>query len=134
MNNSHKSHHMPKAKEEKSINLLDILKYLLFHWRWFLLSIMVFGGYYLYQYGKTPFIYSQSQIVMIKTPMNTPTTARLTRTNSAFNSVSVAGEILQLRSKELMRQTITRIGADVSYSVRRGLRDYELYKKSPIEV
>src|SRR5690606_1884452 len=38
------------------------------------------------------------------------------------------------RSKELMRQTIDRIGANISYSVRRGLRDYELYKESPIEV
>lgn len=134
MDNSHKINPMPKVKEEKAINVLDILKYLLFQWKWFLLSILIFGGYYLYQYSKTSFVYSQSQTVMIKTPMNTPTTARLTTTNSAFNSVSVAGEILQLRSKELMRQTINRIGADISYSVRRGLRDYELYKKSPIQV
>src|SRR5690554_1724520 len=111
MDNSHKINPMPKVKEEKAINVLDILKYLLFQWKWFLLSVLVFGGYYLYQYSKTAFVYSQSQTVMIKTPMNTPTTARLTTTNSAFNSVSVAGEILQLRSKELMRQTINRIGA-----------------------
>jgi tyrosine-protein kinase Etk/Wzc len=124
----------PRTRDEKSINLLDILKHLLFQWKWFLLSILIFGGYYLYQYSKTAFMYRQAETVMIKTPMNTPTTARITRTNSAFNSVSVAGEILQLRSKELMRQTIHRIAADQSYSVRRGLRDNELYKKSPIQV
>lgn len=134
MENLYKINPMLKAKEEKSINLLDILKYLLFQWKWFILSILIFGGYYLYQYSKTPFMYSQLETVMIKTPINTPTTARITRTNSAFNSVSVAGEILQLRSKELMRKTINRIGADVSYSVRRGLRDYELYKQSPVQV
>src|SRR5690606_28561872 len=71
-----------KNNAEKSINLLDILKYLLFHWRWFLVSILICGGYYLYQYATTPFMYVQSETVMIKTPMNTPTTARITRTNA----------------------------------------------------
>lgn len=134
MHNSQNIILTPKAKEEKSINLLDILKYLLFQWKWFVLSVVIVGGFYLYQFSKTAFMYSQSQTVMIKTPMNTPTTARITRTNSAFNSVSVAAEILQLRSKALMRQTVDQIGADVSYSVRRGLRDYELYKDSPVQV
>src|SRR5690606_37675325 len=123
-----------KNNAEKSINLLDILKYLLFHWRWFLVSILICGGYYLYQYATTPFMYVQSETVMIKTPMNTPTTARITRTNAAYNSVSVTGEILQLKSKELMRQAIDRVEGDVSYSIRKGLRDYELYEKSPVHV
>jgi hypothetical protein len=122
------------GQKEQAVNVLDILKYLSFHWKWFLLSIVVFGGYYLYQYSKTPFMYSQSETVMIKTPMNTPTTARITRTNAAYNSVSVASEMLQLRSKELMRQTISRIHADLSYTRRIGLRDNELYVKSPIQV
>lgn len=122
------------GQKEQAVNILDILKYLFFHWKWFLLSIVIFGGYYLYQYSKTPFMYSQSQTVMIKTPMNTPTTARITRTNVAYNSVSVASEILQLRSKELMRQTISRIHADVSYTRHIGLRDHELYQKSPVQV
>jgi tyrosine-protein kinase Etk/Wzc len=134
MHNSHDINLMPKAKNDKSVHLLDILKYLLFEWKWFLLSVMIFGGYYFYQYSKTAFMYRQSETVMIKTPMNTPATARITRTNSAFNSVSVAAEILQLRSKELMRQTIRRLNADQSYSVHKGLREYELYTKTPVKV
>lgn len=122
------------SKEEKSINILDILKYLGYHWKWFALSILVFGTYYYYQYSKSAFVYRQAQTVMIKTPMNTPATARLTRTNSTFNSVSVASEVLQLRSKELMRQTISRLGADVSYTIKDGLRNKELYKQSPVLV
>lgn len=120
--------------EEKSINIVDVVKYLLFYWKWFVLSILIFGSYYLYQYSSTSFMFRQSEVVMIKTPMNTPATARITRTNMAYNSVSVAGEILQLRSKELMRQTIDRIDGDMSYTVRKGLRDHELYKDSPVEV
>ncbi|KUY27446.1 GumC family protein [Elizabethkingia ursingii] len=125
--------HKVGDRTEHSINLLDILKYLLHHWKWFLLSIVVFGGYFYYQYSKTPFVYNQSEIVMIKTPSNTPTTARITR-SFGTNTVSVKDEIIQLKSKELMRLVVDRTGADKSYKIHSGLRDNELYKKSPIQV
>ncbi|MBL1407282.1 GumC family protein [Sphingobacterium faecale] len=119
---------------EQSLNVLDILKYLGSYWPWFILSIVLFGGYYFYDYSKTPFMYGRSQTVLIKTPANTPATARFTRANAGYNSVSVASETLQLRSKELMRQTVGRLGADISYSRKIGLRTYELYDKSPVKV
>ncbi|KUY16979.1 chromosome partitioning protein ParA [Elizabethkingia miricola] len=121
------------TNKEQSINILDLLKYLIHHWKWFALSILIFGGYFYYQYSKTPFIYNQSEVVMIKTPSNTPTTARITR-SSVANAVSVKDEIIQLKSKELMRLVVDRISADKSYKVHSGLRDFELYKKSPVQV
>ncbi|WP_337085101.1 GumC family protein [Elizabethkingia anophelis] len=121
------------VQKENTINVLDIFKYLLFHWKWFALSILIFGGYFYYQYSKSPFIYNRSEVVMIKTPSNTPTTARITRSFSG-GGVSVKDEILQLKSKELMRQVIDKVGADKSYKIHSGLRDYELYKKSPVQV
>lgn len=123
-----------EEKKDKNINILDIIKYLLFHWKWFALSIFIFGTYYFYQYSKSPFVYSRSQTIMIKTPANTPATARITRTNVGLNPVSVASEILQLKSKELMRHTIKQIGAEMSYSIKRDLRQTELYDKSPVTV
>ncbi|NAW51350.1 polysaccharide biosynthesis tyrosine autokinase [Elizabethkingia argentiflava] len=120
-------------KKEQLINVLDLLKYLLHHWKWFAFSILVFGTFAYYQYSKSPFVYSSTEVVMIKTPSNTPTTARITRV-SATNYISVTDEILQLKSKELMRQTVDRIGADISYKVLKGLREYELYKSSPVQV
>jgi len=119
-------------KRNNAINILDVFKYLLIHWKWLVLSVFCFGAYFYYQYSKSPFIYSSSETVVIKTAMNTPATARLTTTNSSFNSVSVTSEILQLKSKELMRETVARIGAETSYSVRKGLRQIELYKHSPV--
>lgn len=121
-----------KDKREQSINIIDLFKYLLHNWKWFALSILIFGGYYYYQYSKTPFMYSKSEVVMIKTPSNTPTTARITR--SSANIVNVKDEIIQLKSKELMRLVVDRLDADISYKVRSGLRDSELYKSSPIQV
>ncbi|OPC46264.1 chromosome partitioning protein ParA [Elizabethkingia anophelis] len=131
MNMASQKINMTKESKEQFINVLDLLKYLLHHWKWFALSILIFGGYFYYQYSKSPFVYSRSEVVMIKTASNTPTTARITR-SSVASSVSVKDEILQLKSKELLRQAIDRTGSDISYKVRYGLREYELYKKSPI--
>ncbi|WP_437920472.1 GumC family protein [Sphingobacterium sp. LRF_L2] len=123
-----------KEKEGKSLHLIDLLKYLFLHWYWFALSILLFGGYYYYEYSKTPFLYSRAQTIMIKNTTNTLSVSRVTRLNNYYGGVNVAGEILQLRSKELMRNTISRLHADVAYSMKSGLRTVELYKESPFQV
>ncbi|MHA7608258.1 GumC family protein [Elizabethkingia meningoseptica] len=133
METVNQKNYMIRDKKDASINVLDLLKYLLHYWKWFALSILIFGGYYYYQYSKTPFTYSQSEIVMIKTPSNTPTTARISRSFGAAN-VSVKDEMIQLKSKELMRLVVDKVGANMSYKVRSGLRDNELYKSSPVQV
>ncbi|WP_407500042.1 GumC family protein [Elizabethkingia anophelis] len=129
---TNQKNYLTQGKKEQSINIIDLFKYLLHNWKWFALSILIFGGYYYYQYSKIPFMYNRSEVVMIKTPSNTPTTARITR--SSTNVVNVKDEIIQLKSKELMRLVIDKLGADISYKIRSGLRDRELYKKSPVQV
>ena len=32
------------TEEEKSINIVDLFVYLVVHWKWYLLSILLFGG------------------------------------------------------------------------------------------
>ncbi len=120
-----------QKQQEKSINILDLFRYLLANWKWFLLSVLIFGGYYYYQYSKTPFLYSQSETVMIKTASNTMSATRIARPNNFYNAVNVNSEILQLRSKELMRNTIDSLNTDISYSIKSGLRTLELYRTSP---
>ena len=44
------------AEEDKSINLVDILMYLLSYWKWYVLSILICGGYFWYDYSRTPFV------------------------------------------------------------------------------
>jgi hypothetical protein len=48
--------------------------------------------------------------------------------------VNVANEILQFRSKKLMREVVQRVHADVSYQIKDGLRNNELYNESPVLV
>ncbi|MBB6500957.1 GumC family protein [Pedobacter cryoconitis] len=120
--------------EDKSVHLLDLLKHLFFHWKWFVLSILVFGGYFYFQYSKTQFTYNRSETVMIKTGTNSISAVRIARPNNFYNTVNVNAEILQLRSKELMQNTIRMIDADMSYVMMNGLRKNELYTNSPYKV
>ena len=120
--------------DEKSVNILDIFMYLLSHWKWFLISLFIFGNYFGCIYSRTPFTYARSITIMIKTPANTQSAMRLNRYNSFITPVNVSSEILQFKSKELMRRTIDILNADVSYEIRNKLRPVELYTRSPIRV
>ncbi|MDR1527483.1 MAG: polysaccharide biosynthesis tyrosine autokinase [Dysgonamonadaceae bacterium] len=122
------------AADEKSVNLVDIFMYLLVHWKWFVFSLLIFGCYFGYKYSKTPFVYNRSVTIMVKTPANTQATMRLNRYNSFSAPVNVASEILQFKSKELMRRSIDNLHTDISYVVQNALRKNELYTKSPIRV
>ena len=121
-------------KNEQSINLLDLLMYLASKWKWFLLSVLIFGGIAWYKYATAPFVYFGSATVIIKDPSNKTTTTGLDRFDNFINKVNVANEMLQFNSKRLIREVVSRTHADVSYKMKDGLRNVELYTKSPVAV
>lgn len=114
-------------KNDQNLNVVDLLVYLASKWKWFLLSVILFGGLAWLKYARTPLVYFRSATVIIKDPSNKTSTAGLDRYDNLVNRVNVANEILQFRSKKLMREVIERTHADVSYRVKSGLRYNELY-------
>lgn len=96
------------TEEEKSVNIVDVFMYLIAHWKWYFLSILLFGGCFWYFYCKTPFVYSRVAIVMIKTPTNSRSAMQLYGSNDFMGQINVASEILQFKSKELMRKVLDR--------------------------
>lgn len=119
-------------KNDQSINLIDLLVYFLSKWKWFLLSVLVCGGVAWYLYARAPLVYFRSATVIIKDPSNKTSTTGLDRFDNIVNRVNVANELLQFRSKKLIREVVQRIHADVSYQVEDGLRTNELYTQSPV--
>lgn len=122
------------GKNEQSINLVDMFVYLSSKWKWFVLSILFFGGLAWYYYAQSPLVFFRSVTVIIKDPSNKTSTAGLDRYDNYINKVNVANEILQFRSKRLMREVVQRLHADVDYRVEKGLRMNELYNLSPVQV
>ena len=121
-------------KNEQGVNLVDLSVYLLSKWKWFVLSVLVFGGLAWYHYATSPLVFFRSVTVIIKDPSNTTSTAGLDRYDNYINKVNVANEILQFRSKRLMREVVQRLHADVDYRMEKGLRTDELYNLSPVSV
>ena len=121
-------------KGGQEINLLDLFAYFASKWKWFLLSILVCGGIAWYMYARAPFVYFRSATVIIKDPSNKTATTGLDRYDNIINKVNVANEVLQFRSKRLMREVVQRVNADVSYQVKDGLRHNELYSLSPVRI
>ena len=120
------------AGNDQGLNLMDLIVYLVSKWRWFALSIAVCVGIAWFNYARSPFVYYRSATVIIKGPSNKTSTTGLDRFDNIINKVNVANEILQFRSKKLMREVVQRLHADVSYQVEEGLRLNELYTQSPV--
>lgn len=121
-------------KNDQGLNIVDLFMYLASQWKWFLLSILISGGIAWYNYARAPLVYFRSATVIIKDPSNKASTSGLDRFDNFINKVNVANEILQFRSKKLMREVVQRVHADVSYQIKDGLRSNELYNESPVLV
>ena len=121
-------------KNEQGVNLVDLFVYLLSKWKWFMLSVLLFGGLAWYHYATSPLVFFRSVTVIIKDPSNKTSTAGFDRYDNYINKVNVANEILQFRSKRLMREVVQRLHADVDYRTEKGLRMIELYDQSPVNV
>ncbi|MCF0176452.1 MAG: polysaccharide biosynthesis tyrosine autokinase, partial [Bacteroidales bacterium] len=121
-------------KNDQSLNILDLAKYFLSKWKWFFLSVLICGGLAWYYYAQSPLVYFRSVTVIIKDPSNKTSTTGLDRFDNYINKVSVSNEILQFRSKRLMREAVRRLGADVDYRIEKGFREVELYAKAPLKV
>lgn len=122
------------GKIGQSINLADLFFYLASKWKWYVLSILVCGGLAYVKYAAAPRIYHRAATVIIKDPSNKTSTANLDRYDNFINKTNVANEILQFRSKRLMRETVQRLHAEVSYRMKDGLRYNELYTQAPVTV
>ena len=122
------------ASKGFNINPLDILRFLLSKWYWFVLSIALFGGWAWYKYSTTQFRYTTNATVMFKDAHASARQAGLDRLANATPQVNISNEILQFQSPELMRKAILRLHAEIDYTIMDYLRVEELYSNSPIKV
>lgn len=127
-------------KKETEINIVDLFFYLLYHWKWYVLSLLVCVGLAYVRYSKTEKVYSSSLKVYIKdlsgngASYGPASTVGLDKYKNSINRVDVSSEILKLQSKNLLRQAVYRLHADISYKVKKGILLSDLYKQSPVSV
>ncbi|MBR3284957.1 MAG: hypothetical protein IKI70_01600, partial [Bacteroidales bacterium] len=55
-----------KTVADGSVNLVDLFFYLLSYWYWFVLGVLICGGYAAYKYAKSTLVYQANATVIIK--------------------------------------------------------------------
>ena len=105
-----------KKQNASQVNLIDIFFYLLNHWYWFVICIVIAMGYAYWKYSQIAFMYRSNVTVVIKDPANTQSTANLASYNNLINKVSVSNEVLTLKSKHLMENVVKVLDVDVDYT------------------
>ena len=111
-----------KTNPEQGVNIADLFYYLLSKWKWFVLSVIVFGTIGWYRYATATEIYFSTATVVIKDPSNKTVSAGLDRFDSYINKVNVANEILLFRSIGIIEDVVQRQHLDIDYTMKDGLR------------
>ena len=125
---------MQETNNNSRINLVDLFLYMLGHWYWFVLCVALCAGYAYWKYAKTPFTYRADATIIIKDPSNTRMSVSMSTYSGMINKVNMTNEILQLRSKQLMTETVKSLNADISYTLPIKLRNVELYQATPVKM
>ena len=135
-----KENSFSREKKQTEINIADLFFYLLYHWKWYVVSLLLCIGVGYLRFLKTEKMYSSSLNVYLKnssgnsTPVGSSSTVGLGKYKENVNGVDLSDEIMKLQSKSLLRQAVLRIHGDISYKIKEGFSPIELYKQSPVSV
>ncbi len=122
--------------QDNDLNVMDFLKMGLANWYWFVLSLLVCVGLAVFYLKRTPNVYTRTASVLIRDDARG---GQLASEATAFEDLnmlnvksSVDNEMLVFKSKNLMVEVARRLHLDISYKVRSGLKELELYTHSPV--
>ena len=135
MNTEYKNNDV--RKQESEINISDIFHLILANWYWFVLSVLVCGGVACFYLKSSSKIYSRKASVLIRDDSKGGGMSE----SAAFSDLSLFGgkrnvdnEVLVFQSRHLMEEVAHRLHLDMSYKVKNGLRNDELYTHAPVTV
>ena len=124
-------------EQDLEINLIDIFRLIFVNWYWFVLSVLICIGFAFFYLKSSSKVYSRKASVLIRDDSKGGNMSE----SSAFADISFFGgkrnvdnEVLVFQSRNLMEKVAPRLHLDMSYTVKNGLRDDELYTHSPITV
>ena len=120
------------------IRIQDLWGIFMPRWRWFALSLFVtLATAALYLLG-TPNIYTRTAAILVKD------NSKSSSSTSAMNDFSDLGifksntninnELLTLKSPTLMTEVVNRLGLNETFTIRKGLKNVDLYKVSPVTI
>ena len=127
---------MDDKSDREGSSFPELFSTALFHRKWFILSVLVCGLIGFIYVRSTPKTFQRSATVLVKDDRRGGIRSESASFQDLFYSVrsSVDNEIGVFKSKRLMYDVAKQLRLDVSYKIRDGLRDRELYSSTPIIV
>lgn len=118
-----------------SFNLKSVVALLISKWYWFVISLIITVSLGAIQIMRTTPLYTRSASILIKDDSkggNGSTSVDMSELGIATSNVNLDNEIRTLKSPAVMKEVVDRLDLNDVYTIREGLRDNQLYRKSPV--
>lgn len=127
---------IPVSEQEETIDLMELFYKIMARWRWFLLSVPLCVGAMLFYCVTREPVYNVTSKVMISDSKKGELGTSVMMKEMGFfqGDKYVENELVELQSKNLMRETVSDLELNVRYFEEGILRSTELYKDSPVKV
>ena len=120
-----------------SIDIKDLLSMGLAKWYWFIISLAITMGLATLYMLRTAPVYTHSASLLFKEsnkssdPLNKTASSQF----SMFeNNTYIQNQMLTLKSVSLMKEVISRLHLNDTYTSTKGLRQEDMYKTNPVAI
>lgn len=107
-------------------------------WRWFVLSLFVTMFVAVLYLMSTPSIYTRSAAILVKDDSKSGSSGGVMSEFSDMgifrSNTNINNELFTLKSPALMTEVVRRLRLNETYTVRKGLKNVDLYKANPVAV
>ena len=107
-------------------------------WRWFVLSLFVTMSVAVLRLMSTPSIYTRSAAILVKDDSKSGSSGGAMSEFSDMgifrSNTNINNELFTLKSPALMTEVARRLRLNETYTVRKGLKNVDLYKVNPVAV
>ena len=120
------------------IRIQDLWSMFVPQWYWFAISLFITLTIAVLYLLSTPPIYTRTAAILVKD------NSKSSSSTSAMNDFSDLGifksntninnELLTLKSPTLMTEVVNRLGLNETFTIRKGLKNVDLYKVSPVTI
>lgn len=120
------------------IRIQDLWSMFVPKWYWFAISLFITLTIAVLYLLSTPLIYTRTAAILVKD------NSKSSSSTSAMNDFSDLGifksntninnELLTLKSPTLMTEVVNRLGLNETFTIRKGLKNVDLYKVSPVTI
>lgn len=129
-----------RKQGDDMVALRDILDTCLQNWKWFVFSAIVCLALSRVYLATKNNVYQRQAVMLVKDDATSGSRKpgigmdALMQLNGVMGGTSVKNEVYILQSFQLMQEVVRKLGLDVEYSVKSGLRRVSLYDNKPITV